>query len=225
MYYWHHFYSIAVLSQCNARRIRIFAPWGKRAIVRCYPAQPPPSPLCVMFSCFYATGCKTYSFTADGYDIFNVRTHLGASRSLLARTGVRHKHVCTRVDSEWQKKKSPPCPARGSNPGSSHFNFDALTNVPWSPYFIFTEGNIGYCFTLYRIAICYIVLCCFVLYCIVFYCDIVLYCTALNCIVVLQLFALHCIVLPCMVRFCVVWYDIRWYGMVRYGMVWYGMVW
>ena len=40
---------------------------------------------------------------------------------------VRHKQVCTRVDLEGQKKCPSPCPARGSNPGSSDLNSDALT--------------------------------------------------------------------------------------------------
>ena len=43
--------------------------------------------------------------------------------------GVRHKQVCTRVDSERRRPKTcpSPCPARGSNPGSSDLNSDALT--------------------------------------------------------------------------------------------------
>ena len=39
---------------------------------------------------------------------------------------VRHKQVCTRVDSEGQNMCLSPCPARGSNPGSSDFNSDFL---------------------------------------------------------------------------------------------------
>ena len=48
-------------------------------------------------SCLHATGCQPYFFTTPGYGIFNVRT-LGACRYTLR--GVRHKQVCTRVDSE-----------------------------------------------------------------------------------------------------------------------------
>ena len=36
------------------------------------------SPLRAMFPCFQTTGCEAYSFTIDGYEIFNVRTHVGA---------------------------------------------------------------------------------------------------------------------------------------------------
>ena len=31
-----------------------------------------------MFSCFQNTDCEAYSFTTDGYGIFNVRTNVGA---------------------------------------------------------------------------------------------------------------------------------------------------
>ena len=33
-----------------------------------------------MFSCFHTSSCEAYSFTTDGYGIFNVSTHLGACR-------------------------------------------------------------------------------------------------------------------------------------------------
>ena len=46
--------------------------------------------------------CEAYSFTADGYGIFNVRTNLGVC--CMREGGVRHKQVCTRVDSEGQEK-------------------------------------------------------------------------------------------------------------------------
>ena len=55
-------------------------PWGKReGTVRRYPAGfcfP-----CAVFMCFRTSGCEAYSFTTDGYGIFNVRTHLGACRT------------------------------------------------------------------------------------------------------------------------------------------------
>ena len=40
--------------------------------------------------------------------------------------GVRHKQVCTRVDSVRQKNCPSPCPARGLNSGSSDEKSDAL---------------------------------------------------------------------------------------------------
>ena len=46
--------------------------------------------------------------------------------------GVRRKEVCTRVDLEGQKNcfSVSPCPAMGSNPGSSDFNSDSWTTEP-----------------------------------------------------------------------------------------------
>ena len=46
----------------------------------------------VVFSLSHTTGCEAYSFTADGYGIFNVRTNLGPCRT--------HEEGRTRVDSE-----------------------------------------------------------------------------------------------------------------------------
>ena len=34
-----------------------------------------------VFLCDRTTGCETYSFTTDGYGIFNVHTNLGACRT------------------------------------------------------------------------------------------------------------------------------------------------
>ena len=58
--------------------------------------------------------------------------HTFGVRVPYTRRGVRRKPICTRVDSEGQKNCSPPCPARGSNPGSSDFDFDSvpLSYVP-----------------------------------------------------------------------------------------------
>ena len=85
--------------------------------------------LCVVFLFFHTTDCEAYSFTIDGYGIFNASTNLGAHEG-----GVRHKQVYTRVDSEGQKKGfcSSPCSARGSNPGSSDLvnPSDALATEP-----------------------------------------------------------------------------------------------
>ena len=33
---------------------------------------------CVQCFCFHTTGCKSYSFTTDGYGVVNMRTHVGA---------------------------------------------------------------------------------------------------------------------------------------------------
>ena len=81
--------------------------------------------MCAVVSCFQSTGCDAYSFTTDGYRIFNVRTTLGVCHT--HEGGVRHKQFCIRVDSEGQKNCSSPCPTRGSNPRSSDLNSDALT--------------------------------------------------------------------------------------------------
>ena len=86
-------------------------------------------PLCAVFSCFHTTDCEAYSFRTDGYGIFNVRTNLG-----VGRRGARQKQVCTRVDSEEHKNCCSPCPARGSNPGSSGLKSDSLATElrhPW----------------------------------------------------------------------------------------------
>ena len=63
------------------REIRAAFAWGKRAvIVRRYPAPPTPhpSPFCVV-QCFRDSiplAVRFFSFTTDGYGIFNVRTNL-----------------------------------------------------------------------------------------------------------------------------------------------------
>ena len=44
------------------------------------------------------------------------------------------KQVCTRIDSEGQKICTSPCPARGSNPGSSDFNSDVQTTEIRPPF-------------------------------------------------------------------------------------------
>ena len=72
-----------------------------------------------VFLCFHTASCEANSFTTDGYGIFDVHTNLDVCRT--------HKQVCTRVDSQGQTNFSSPCPARGSNPGSSDFNSDSLT--------------------------------------------------------------------------------------------------
>ena len=63
--------------------------------------------LCAVFSCFHTTGCEAYSFTTDGYRIFNTRTNVGACHTHEGGSGTN----------------------RGSNTlhGSSDLNSDALT--------------------------------------------------------------------------------------------------
>ena len=51
------------------------------------------------------------------------------------RSGVRHKQVRARVDSEGKKNCASPCPAGGSNPGSADLNSDALTATELRPLF------------------------------------------------------------------------------------------
>ena len=111
--------------QCTGNRG--FFPRGKRAaIVWRYPGFISLSPVCTVFSCFHTAGCEAYSFTTYEYGIFNVRTNLAACRT--HEGGVRHKQVCTRLDSEGLGEKTlSRCPARGSNPGCSDLNSDART--------------------------------------------------------------------------------------------------
>ena len=67
--------------------------------------------LCAVFFVFIPPA-EAYSLTTDGCGIFNERKKLGACCAHEAGRGVRHEEVCTRVDSERQKKKcssfSPP---------------------------------------------------------------------------------------------------------------------
>ena len=63
--------------------------------------------MCAVFSCFHTNGREAYSFTTDGYGICNV------------------KHVCTRVDSEGQKKTAPhPLPPQGIDTRVLGFEFE-----------------------------------------------------------------------------------------------------
>ena len=59
--------------------------------------------LCSVFVFPYHRLWGLYSFTTDGYGIFNVRTNLGAR--LTHEVEIRHKQVCTRVGLDGQKKK------------------------------------------------------------------------------------------------------------------------
>ena len=84
--------------------------------------------LCIIFSCFHTIGFEAYYFTTYEYGIFNVCTNAGACRT---HEGVvlrwwwwcQAQQACTRVNSEGQNNNClSPCPASGSNPGSSDWN-------------------------------------------------------------------------------------------------------
>ena len=67
--------------------------------------------------------------TTDGHGIFNVRTYLVCAVRTMGGGG-GHEQVCTRVDTEGHGNCLSPCPAKGSNPGSSVLNSDCLTTEP-----------------------------------------------------------------------------------------------
>ena len=81
--------------QCTGTSADCFPQEKRAGIVQTATQLISPFFLCAMFSCFYITGCEAYTFTTDGYGIFNVRTDLGACHT--HQGGVRHKRVCTRV--------------------------------------------------------------------------------------------------------------------------------
>ena len=70
--------------------------------------------LLVLFLCDHTTGWEDHSYTTDGHGVFNTHTHFGYV-SYTGR-GVWHKHVCTRVDSEGQRKLSLALPRQGIEP-------------------------------------------------------------------------------------------------------------
>ena len=75
-----------------------------------------------VFLCDRTAGCVAYSFTTDGYGIFNMRTHLGACRTYESGSGTNKSAQRGR-----DRKTAPhPAPARGSNPGSSDLNSRSL---------------------------------------------------------------------------------------------------
>ena len=83
-----------------------------------------------VYSIFCVTGCKAYSFTTDGYGIFNGRTQFCARRTHEGEggggSGTTNKSAqeLTRRD---RKKTCPsPCPTRGSTPWSLDLISDAL---------------------------------------------------------------------------------------------------
>ena len=80
-------------------------------------------------SCLHTFGCEAYAHLRqmDTGSITGAHIWMRAVHMKGGGGGVRHKQVCTRVDSERQKNCSSPCPARGSNPGSSDLDSDSLT--------------------------------------------------------------------------------------------------
>ena len=79
--------------------------------------------VCAVFVCDRTLlGCESFSFTADGYGIFNVRTHLGG------KSGTnKSAQVLTRRD----RITAPhAAPAGDRTQGLSDFNSDALTDAP-----------------------------------------------------------------------------------------------
>ena len=87
--------------QCTGN-VHCFLQGKRAAILRLYPAG---FFMRAAVSCLHTTGCEAYSFTTDGYGIFNVRTciyYLGVCR-VHTKEGQAYKQVCTRVDSEGQK--------------------------------------------------------------------------------------------------------------------------
>ena len=76
------------------------------------------------FLCDCTTSCEAYSFMTDGHGIFNVCTKMGVCCTHEGGGGVRHKQICTRIDSEGQKN----CViARVLDPGSSGLISDSPT--------------------------------------------------------------------------------------------------
>ena len=69
----------------------------------------------VSVNCDHTTGCEAYSFTTDGYGIFNVRTNLGACRTrTLERGSGTCKQVCLHKSWLWDRK-TVPHPAQPGN--------------------------------------------------------------------------------------------------------------
>ena len=81
----------------------------------------------------------------DRYGIINMCIHyIWVHVIAYTSRGVRHNQVCTRLDSEGDKTCLSTCPARGSNPGSSALNSDALTTElrpPIKSSFLFIWDN------------------------------------------------------------------------------------
>ena len=88
--------------------------------------------LSALFSYSYTTGCQAYCFTTDGYGSLNLAHKFGCVP--YTRRGVRHKRVCTSVDSEGQKNCPPPCPPKhGIEPRVFGFQFRLSDQLATSP--------------------------------------------------------------------------------------------
>ena len=57
------------------------------------------------FLCDHTTGCEAYSFTTDGYGIFNVHINLGACRMHEVGSGKSAQELT------WRDRKNVPHPA------------------------------------------------------------------------------------------------------------------
>ena len=92
---------------------------GKRAaMARRYPALLWGFFLCEVFSCFHTTGYDAYSFTTDGYGIFNVRTDVGACRTHEDGSGT-NKSEQELIGRTETTTVALPAPPGDRNPGSS----------------------------------------------------------------------------------------------------------
>ena len=99
-----------------------------------------------MFSYFYTTDCEAYSFTTDGYEIFNMHTHLGACHTYEVGSGTdKSAQELTRMDKKEKEEKSclSSNPTRGSNPGSSDLNSDVLTTELGPLFYVDTYPGDG----------------------------------------------------------------------------------
>ena len=76
-----------------------------------------------VFSYFQTTGSEAYSFTTDGYGIFNVRTTVGACRTHEGESGTNK----SAQELTWRDRKTALHPAPPVDQGSSNLNSDALT--------------------------------------------------------------------------------------------------
>ena len=131
---------INFLSQYSAWEIQAAFPGERAAIVRCYPAFPPPCFCVQSFRVSIPVSVRpTLSFQMD-IVIFNMRTNVAACHT---RRGVRHKQVCTRVDSEGQKNYSS-LPRQGIEPMMCRFEFWLTTELR-SPHLLVTAASLRRC--------------------------------------------------------------------------------
>ena len=65
--------------------------------------------LCAEVSCLHTTGTEAYSFTTDGYGIFNVRANMGACRTHEGGSGTnKPAHELIRRDRKTVANPAPP---------------------------------------------------------------------------------------------------------------------